>query len=248
MTETPRNSFTDLPQLSHPDGSPIRALVVDDEVSLTELISMGLRMASWDVATAGNGADAVRTARNYRPDVLVLDVMMPGMDGIEVLGKIREFSPEIPALFLTARDGVHDRIAGLAAGGDDYVTKPFSMEEVMLRLHRLVQRSGIASSDNTEIVVGDLVLNFDTREVTRGGEDIDLTATQWELLRYLMENARRVVSKPQILDQVWHYDFGGQANIVELYISYLRKKIDVGRSPMIHTVRGVGYVLKPASS
>lgn len=246
MTDTPRNSFTDLPQLSHPDGSPIRALVVDDEASLTELISMGLRMASWDVATASNGADALRTARTFRPDVVVLDVMMPGMDGIELLGKIREFAPKIPALYLTARDGVHDRIAGLAAGGDDYVTKPFSMEELMLRLHRLVQRSGIASSDNAEIVVGDLVLNFDTREVTRGGIDIDLTATQWELLRYLMENARRVVSKPQILDQVWHYDFGGQANIVELYISYLRKKIDAGRSPMIHTVRGVGYVLKPA--
>lgn len=247
MTETPRNSFTDLPQLAHPDGSPIRALVVDDETSLTELISMGLRMAGWDVATAGNGADAVRTARTFRPDVLVLDVMMPQMDGIEALQKIREFAPEIPALFLTARDAVHDRIAGLAAGGDDYVTKPFSMEELMLRLHRLVQRSGIASSDNAEVVVGDLVLNFDTREVTRGGTDIDLTATQWELLRYLMENARRVVSKPQILDQVWHYDFGGQANIVELYISYLRKKIDAGRAPMIHTVRGVGYVLKPAN-
>ncbi len=247
MTQTPRSSFTDLPPLTHPDGSPIRALVVDDEASLTELLSMGLRMAGWEAATAGDGTEAVRTARTFRPDVLVLDVMMPGMDGIEALGKIREFAPDIPALFLTARDGVHDRIAGLAAGGDDYVTKPFSMEEVMLRLHRLVQRSGIASSDNAEIVVGDLVLNFDTREVTRGGTSIDLTATQWELLRYLMENARRVVSKPQILDQVWHYDFGGQANIVELYISYLRKKIDAGRSPMIHTVRGVGYVLRPAT-
>ena len=209
---------------------------------------MGLRMAGWVVATAGDGAEAVRTARTFRPDVLVLDVMMPEMDGIQALGKIREFSADIPALFLTARDAVHDRIAGLAAGGDDYVTKPFSIEELMLRLHRLVQRSGIASADNVELVVGDLVLNLDTREVSRGGTDIDLTATQWELLRYLMENAKRVVSKPQILDQVWHYDFAGQANIVELYISYLRKKIDAGRSPMIHTVRGVGYVLKPASS
>ncbi|MFC8303469.1 response regulator transcription factor [Specibacter sp. NPDC057265] len=248
MSTPPRNSFTDLPPLSHPDGSPIRALVVDDELSLTELISMGLRMTAWDVATAANGADAIRAARTFRPDVLVLDVMMPGMDGIEALAKIREFIPTIPALFLTARDGVHDRIAGLAAGGDDYVTKPFSMEELVLRLHRLVQRSGIASSDNAQLVVGDLMLNYDTREVKRGGVDIDLTATQWELLRYLMENARRVVSKPQILDQVWHYDFGGQANIVELYISYLRKKIDAGRAPMIHTVRGVGYVLKPAVS
>ncbi|WP_026554932.1 response regulator transcription factor [Arthrobacter sp. 35W] len=248
MTDAPRNSFTDLPPLAHPDGTPIRALVVDDEPSLTELISMGLRLAGWDVATAADGAEGVRTARAFRPDVLVLDVMMPGMDGIEALGKIREFSPGVPALFLTARDAVQDRIAGLASGGDDYVTKPFSVEELLLRLHRLVQRSGVAAMDSAELVVGDLVLNLDTREVTRGGTDIDLTATQWELLRYLMENARRVVSRPQILDQVWHYDFNGQANIVELYISYLRKKIDVGRTPMIHTVRGVGYVLKPADS
>ncbi|MBP2412853.1 two-component system OmpR family response regulator [Arthrobacter stackebrandtii] len=246
MSQPPRNSFTDLPPLFHPDGTPIRALVVDDEASLTELISMGLRMANWEVATAAGGDEAVRTARSFRPDVLVLDVMMPGMDGIAALGRIRELYPEVPALFLTARDAVQDRITGLAAGGDDYVTKPFSMEELMLRLHRLVQRSGVAASDNAELVVGDLVLNQDTREVTRGGTDIELTATQWELLRYLMENARRVVSKAQILDQVWNYDFGGQANIVELYVSYLRKKIDVGREPMIHTVRGVGYVLKPA--
>lgn len=248
MSERSRNSFTDLPPLAHPDGTPIRALVVDDEASLTELISMGLRMAGWEVATASDGAEAVRAARSFRPDVLVLDVMMPGMDGIDALSRIRETYPEIPALFLTARDAVQDRIAGLAAGGDDYVTKPFSMEELMLRLHRLVQRSGVAASDNAELVVGDLVLNQDTREVTRAGTDIELTATQWELLRYLMENARRVVSKSQILDQVWNYDFGGQANIVELYISYLRKKIDAGREPMIHTIRGVGYVLKPANS
>jgi two-component system OmpR family response regulator len=248
MTDAPRTTFTDLDPLAHPDGTPIRALVVDDEASLTGLIDMGLRMAGWEVATASDGVTAVRTARSFRPDVLVLDVMMPGMDGIEVLAKIREFAPNVPALFLTARDAVHDRITGLAAGGDDYVTKPFSMEELMLRLHRLVQRSGVAASDNVELVVGDLVLNLDTREVTRSGDDIELTATQWELLRYLMENARRVVSKSQILDQVWHYDFGGTANIVELYVSYLRKKIDAGRAPMIHTVRGVGYVLKPASS
>ena len=136
---------------------------------------------------------------------------------------------------------------GLAAGGDDYVTKPFSMEEVLLRLHRLVQRSGVAAMDTAELVVGDLVLNVDTREVTRAGDDVQLTATQFELLRYLMENPKRVISKAQILDRVWDYDFGGQANIVELYISYLRKKIDAGREPMIHTVRGAGYVLKPTA-
>lgn len=241
------NNFTDnLPRLSHPDGSPIRALVVDDEPSLADLMSIGLRMAGWSVEVAGDGQSAVRQAREFRPDVLVLDVMLPGFDGVEVLGKIRAFDPGVPALFLTAKDAVEDRITGLAAGGDDYVTKPFSMEEVLLRLHRLVQRSGVAAADSAELVVGDLVLNQDTREVSRGGDPIQLTATQFELLRYLMENPRRVVSKAQILDNVWNYDFGGQANIVELYISYLRKKVDAEREPMIHTVRGAGYVLKPA--
>ncbi|MCC3278579.1 response regulator transcription factor [Arthrobacter sp. zg-Y40] len=236
-----------LPRLAHPDGSPIRALVVDDETSLAELVGMGLRMLGWTVLTAPDGHRAVAAAREFRPDVLVLDVMMPGLDGLAALQKIRSFSPDVPALFLTAKDAVEDRISGLAAGGDDYVTKPFSMEELMLRLHRLVQRSGVAASDSAELVVGDLVLNLETREVSRGGEDISLTNTQWELLRYLMENPKRVLSKAQILANVWNYDFGGQANIVELYISYLRKKIDVGRPPMIHTVRGAGYVLKPAA-
>ncbi|MEC5198740.1 two-component system OmpR family response regulator [Arthrobacter sp. PL16] len=248
MADASHHSLTDnLPRLAHPDGSPIRALVVDDETSLAELVSMGLRMAGWSVTTASDGLTAVSAARDFRPDVLVLDVMMPGVDGIEALKKIRTFAPNVPALFLTAKDAVQDRISGLSAGGDDYVTKPFSMEELMLRLHRLVQRSGVAASDSAELVVGDLVMNVDTREVTRGGEDIALTPTQWELLRYLMENPRRVVSKSQILDNVWKYDFGGQANIVELYISYLRKKIDVGRPAMIHTIRGAGYVLKPAA-
>ncbi|MCU1574955.1 MAG: two-component response regulator [Micrococcaceae bacterium] len=240
-------SFNDnLPQLSHPDGSPIRALVVDDEPSLADLMRMGLQMAGWDVRVAHEGNAAVRVAREFRPDVLVLDVMLPGFDGVELLGKIRTFDPTVPALFLTAKDAVEDRVTGLAAGGDDYVTKPFSMEEVLLRLHRIVQRSGVATADSAELVVGDLTLNQDTREVTRGGEDINLTATQFELLRYLMENPRRVVSKSQILDRVWNYDFGGQANIVELYISYLRKKIEANHPPMIHTIRGAGYVLKPA--
>ncbi|WP_461164347.1 response regulator transcription factor [Arthrobacter sp. R4-81] len=247
MSEGPRHSLSDLPRLAHPDGSPIRALVVDDEKSLAELVEMGLRMAGWSVAIANDGLSAVKIARDFRPDVLVLDVMMPGADGLEALRKIRVFAPRIPALFLTAKDAVEDRISGLAAGGDDYVTKPFSMEELMLRLHRLVQRSGVAASDSAELVVGDLVLNLETRDVTRGGDEISLTATQWELLRFLMENPRRVVSKSQILDQVWNYDFGGQANIVELYISYLRKKIDAGKPPMIHTVRGAGYVIKPAA-
>jgi two-component system OmpR family response regulator len=244
---TSRFSPQQLPRLEHPDGSPIRALVVDDEPSLAELVSMGTRMLGWDVYVSHDGQDAVKQARTHQPDVLVLDWMLPGIEGPEVLSRVRTFMPDVPALFLTAKDTVDDRIEGLASGGDDYVTKPFSLEEVLLRLHRLVQRSGVATADESELVVGDLTLNTDSHEVARAGEDIQLTATEFDLLRYLMENPRRVLSKPQILDAVWNYDFGGQANIVELYISYLRKKIDVGRDPMIHTVRGAGYVLKPAA-
>ena len=244
--QDPTELVSGLPKLRHSDGSAVRALVVDDEPQLSDLVRMGLRMAGWNVHVAHDGPSAVKIARDVRPDVLVLDVMMPGFDGVEALVKIRAFSPNVPALFLTAKDAVADRITGLAAGGDDYVTKPFSMEELMLRLHRLVQRSGVAAAAAAELVVGDLVLNLDTREVTRAGTDIQLTATEFDLLHYLMDNVRTVVSKSQILDHVWNYDFGGQNNIVELYISYLRKKLDAGRSPMIHTVRGVGYVLKPA--
>ncbi|MDN6201571.1 MAG: response regulator transcription factor, partial [Micrococcaceae bacterium] len=189
---------------------------------------------------------AVQAARSFSPDILVLDWRLPGFEGPEVLRKIRAFQPEVPALFLTAKDAVENRIEGLSLGGDDYVTKPFSLEEVLLRLHRLVERSGAAKADAAELVVGDLSMNMDMREVSRSGQVVNLTATEFDLLRYLMENARRVMSKNQILDSVWQYDFGGQANIVELYISYLRKKIDAGREPMIHTVRGAGYVLKPA--
>lgn len=242
-----RFSPSQLPRLEHPDGTPIRAVVADDEPNLAELLSMGLTMQGWQVKIANNGDEAVKLSREFRPDVLVLDWMMPGLTGIEALTKIRTFAPETPALFLTAKDAVEDRIEGLASGGDDYVTKPFSMEEVILRVHRLVQRSGVVAADDSKLVVGDLRMDLDSREVTRAGEDIQLTATEFDLLRYLMENPRRVVSKTQILDTVWNYDFGGQVNIVELYISYLRKKIDVNHEPMIHTVRGAGYVLKPAT-
>lgn len=235
-----------LPQLSHPDGSPVRALVVDDEPMLADLVSMGLSLCGWEVRVAHAGRAAVETARELVPDVLVLDWMLPELDGLEVLAKIRAFRPEVPALMLTAKDSVDDRIRGLAAGGDDYVTKPFSLEEVLIRLHRLVQRTGVMAQDADQLVVGDLSLNVRTREVSRGGEAIELTTTQFNLLQYLMENPRAVLSKAQILENVWDYDFGGQANIVELYISYLRKRIDAGRVPMIHTVRGAGYVIRPA--
>ena len=229
------------------DGSPIRILVVDDEAVLAEMVSMALRYEGWTITTAGDGAAALAAARLERPDAVVLDVMLPDMSGLEVLGALREQHPQLPVLLLTAKDAVEDRIAGLSAGGDDYVTKPFSLEEVVLRLRGLLRRTGIGSDDNgAQIVVGDLVLDEDSHEVTRGGEPITLTSTEFEVLRFLMHNPKRVLSKTQILDRVWSYDFGGRSNIVELYISYLRKKIDSGRPPMIHTLRGAGYVLKPA--
>lgn len=233
--------------ISRPDGTPIRVLAVDDEPSLTELLSMAMRYEGWDPSTAASGSEAVRVARDVHPDAVVLDMMLPDFDGLEVMRRIRAEQPEVPVIFLTAKDAVTDRINGLTAGGDDYVTKPFSVEEVMARLRALLRRSGAASKrSESELIVGDLVLDEDSHEVTRGGEEIHLTATEFELLRYLMRNPKRVLSKAQILDRVWNYDFGGQANVVELYISYLRKKIDAGRAPMIHTMRGAGYVLKPA--
>ncbi len=233
--------------LKHPDGSAVRVLVVDDEETLAELVSMALRMEGWETRSAGTGTEAVRVARDFRPDAVVLDVMLPDFSGLEVLSKLRAEAPHLPVLFLTARDAVEDRIAGLTAGGDDYVTKPFSLEEVVLRLRALLRRSRVVSAnEGSTLTVGDLTLDEDSREVFRGGDPISLTATEFELLRFLMRNPKRVLSKAQILDRVWSYDFGGQANIVELYISYLRKKIDAGREPMIHTMRGAGYVLKPA--
>ena len=236
-------------KLERPDGTAPRVLVVDDEHNLTELLTMALRYEGWEVRAAGSGMAAVRAAREFEPDAVALDMMLPDMDGLEVLRRMREHNDRIPVLFLTARDAVEDRIAGLTAGGDDYVTKPFSLEEVVARLRALMRRTVLvaAEEDDSRLVVGDLTLDEDSHEVTRGGAQIQLTATEFELLRYLMRNPKRVLSKAQILDRVWNYDFGGQANVVELYISYLRKKIDAGREPMIHTMRGVGYVLKPAS-
>lgn len=229
------------------DGTPIRVLTVDDEPSLIELLSMAMRYEGWDVHTASSGTEAVRVAKQCEPDAIVLDMMLPDFDGLEVMRRVRTTQPDVPVIFLTAKDGVADRISGLTAGGDDYVTKPFSLEEVIARLRGLLRRSGATSPiPSTQLVVGDLVLDEDSHEVIRAGEAINLTATEFELLRFLMRNPRRVLSKAQILDRVWNYDFGGQANVVELYISYLRKKIDAGRDPMIHTMRGVGYVLRPA--
>lgn len=235
------------PAMTRPDGTPLRVLVVDDESNIAELLRMALRYEGWDVETALTGSEAVGAVRKFQPDAVVLDMMLPDFDGMEVLRRVRAGHVDVPVLFLTARDSVEDRVAGLTAGGDDYVTKPFSLEEVVARLRALMRRSAVAQTvTSSQLVVGDLTLDEDSHEVTRGGDQIQLTATEFELLRYLMRNPRRVLSKAQILDRVWNYDFGGQANVVELYISYLRKKIDAGREPMIHTMRGAGYVLKPA--
>jgi two-component system OmpR family response regulator len=233
--------------LTRADGSPIRALVVDDEPNLAELLATALRYEGWQVEHALTGHAAIRRAKELEPDVVVLDVMLPDLTGLEVLGRMRTTHPNVPVLFLTAKDAVEDRIAGLTAGGDDYVTKPFSLEEVVARLRALLRRTGATTGhQDAQLVVGDLRMDEDSHEVWRGTDDIHLTATEFELLRYFMRNPRRVLSKAQILDRVWQYDFGGQANIVELYVSYLRRKIDKGRTPMLHTLRGVGYVLRPA--
>ena len=234
--------------LRRPDGSPVRVLVVDDEPNLAEVLSSVLRHEGWDVQSAGTGVSAVRIGREFHPDAVVLDMMLPDFDGLEVMRRLREDNPLVGVLFLTARDSVEDRIAGITAGGDDYVTKPFSLEEVLARLRGMLRRAGMSHSNaDTQLAFSDLTMDEEAREVRRAGELVELTATEFELLRFLMRNPRRVLSKAQILDRVWNYDFGGQAHVVELYISYLRKKIDRGRSPMIHTVRSVGYVLKPAA-
>jgi len=235
-------------RLTRADGSPIRVLVVDDEASLTDLLQMALRYEGWEIKTAADGSSAIATARDFRPDAIVLDIMLPDIDGLQVLQRLRADGNDVPVLFLTAKDALDDRIAGLTAGGDDYVTKPFSLEEVVARLRGLIRRSTLTvdANESPVLVVGDLELDEDSHEVRRAGRLIELTATEFELLRYLMRNPRRVVSKSQILDRVWDYDFGGKSSVVEIYISYLRKKIDAEGSPMLHTVRGAGYMIKPA--
>jgi two-component system OmpR family response regulator len=239
-------SGPDTQLLVRPDGTPLRALVVDDEADLADVVAGTLRRDGWEVRTAGTGQSAALAGVDFAPDAVVLDVMLPDFDGFEVLRRLRTIHPGICVLFLSARDAVNDRVSGITAGADDYVTKPFSLDEVAARLRGLVRRAGlIGGPEHSRITVGDLVMDEEAREVMRGGDQIALTATEFELLRLLMRNPRRVLSKSQILDRVWDYDFGGKAHVVELYISSLRKKIDRNREPMIHTVRGVGYVLKP---
>ena len=231
--------------LTRADGSPLRVLVVDDEVNIAELIAMALRFEGWEITMAHSGSKAVAAAKETAPDAIVLDWMLPDFDGLEVLRRVRSTNPAVPVLFLTAKDAVEDRVAGLTAGGDDYVTKPFSLEELVARLRGLMRRAGATRVEEHSVIrVGDLTMDEDSREVHRAGEEVALTATEFELLRFLMRNPRRVLSKAQILDRVWKYDFQGQSNIVELYIGYLRKKIDHVEPKLIHTVRGAGYLVK----
>lgn len=209
---------------------------------------MALRYEGWDVITAADGAGAVKAARDNPLDIVVLDVMLPDFSGLQVRELLRDRQPGLPLLLLTAKDSVEDQITGLGAEGDDHVTKPFSLEELVLRLQALLRRTGVTvGNDTPRIIVGELTLDEDSHEVARAGDLIHLTAKEFEVLRFLMRNASRVVSKTQILDRVWDYDFGGGPSIVELYVSYLRKKIDHGRTPMIHTLRGSGYVIRPTT-
>ncbi|MBV7411390.1 response regulator transcription factor [Dermabacteraceae bacterium TAE3-ERU27] len=226
-----------------------RLLVVDDEPNIRELLATSLRFAGFEVFTAGGGNDALRMAADLSPDLIVLDVMLPDMDGFTITRRLRERGEHYPVLFLTARDETKDKVAGLTIGGDDYVTKPFSLEEVVARIRAILRRtaSPLDTTEGSGLTVGDLRLDEDSHDVTRAGTPIDLSPTEFKLLRYLMLNSGRVVSKAQILDHVWDYDWSGEVGIVESYISYLRRKIDVIGEPMIHTKRGVGYVLRPVN-
>ena len=228
------------------DKNSQRILVVDDEASISELISTSLRFVGFDVRTAANGAEALRVAEDFKPHAMVLDVMLPDLDGFEVCKKIRNEGVDTGVLFLTAKDGMEDKVKGLTLGGDDYMTKPFSLEELVARLRALLRRTGVdqIEIDDEKMRFADLELDEATHEVRRAGELLDLSPTEFALLRYLIINADRVVSKAQILDHVWQYDFRGDMGIVETYISYLRKKVDAFEPPLIHTVRGVGYRLR----
>jgi two-component system OmpR family response regulator len=221
-----------------------RVLVVDDEAYITDLVATALRYEGFEVTTAGNGRDALALVESFRPELIVLDVMLPDVDGFDVQRKLADRGRRVPVLFLTARDATEDRVRGLTIGGDDYVTKPFSLEELVARIRAILRRARGSGPRPDRLRFVDLEMDEESHEVWRQGEPVDLTATEFNLLRFLLSNPRRVLSKSQILDHVWHYDFGGDSSIVETYISYLRKKVDARHPRLIHTVRGVGYVLR----
>ena len=220
-----------------------RVLVVDDEAYITDLVGMALRYEGFDVAVAVSGREALARAGEFRPDLLVLDVVLPDLDGIEVCARLRRDGMGAPVVFLTARDATEDKITGLTVGGDDYVTKPFSLEELIARVRAVLRRTWPGDRP-ARLVFADLEVDEDAHQASRGGQPLELRPTEYKLLRYLVLNAGRVLSKAQILDHVWNYDFGGNDNVVETYVSYLRRKVDRRGPPLIQTVRGVGYVLR----
>jgi len=221
-----------------------RVLVVDDEANITDLVATALRYEGFEVVTAPTGRAALSELESNRPDLLILDVMLPDLDGFEVARRIRQGGRRVPILFLTAKDATEDKVRGLTLGGDDYVTKPFSLEELIARVRAVLRRVADGVGASSRLVFADPELDEETHEVFRGTTPIELTPTEFKLLRYFLLNPRRVLSKAQILDYVWEYDFGGDANVVETYVSYLRKKIDTLGPPLIHTLRGVGYSLR----
>src|SRR5437868_3481155 len=224
--------------------SETRVLVVDDESNITDLVATALRYEGFDVQVASTGSDALKAAESFRPDLMVLDIMLPDRNGFQVVQRLRADGRHVPVVFLTARDSTEEKVKGLTVGGDDYVTKPFSLDELIARVRAVLRRTGGVVETSGRLAFADLELDDDTHEVWRGRTRIELTPTEYKLLRYLMLNPRRALSKAQILDHVWEYDFGGDANVVETYISYLRKKIDRVGPPLIHTIRGVGYTLR----
>lgn len=227
-------------------SEPFRVLVVDDEPNIADVVSMALRYQGFAVESVGTGADAIAAVSSFNPHLMVLDIMLPDMEGFDVAERLGAPRARLPIVFLTARDATRDKVRGLTMGGDDYVTKPFSLEELVARIRTILRRAGIAEPESSRLTFEDLELDEDTHEVTRGGESIELTATEYRLLRYLLLNPRRVLTRDQLLNHVWDYDFGGDARVLETYVSYLRKKL--GEPQLIHTVRGVGYALRAARS
>ena len=230
--------------MTTPGGNQRRVLVVDDEANIAELVATALRYEGFEVRTAADGAGALAAVRDLAPDLVVLDVMLPDTDGFELQARIRGDGRHVPVLFLTARDAIEDRVRGLTLGADDYMTKPFSLEELVARVHAVLRRTSSEVALSHRMSFADLELDEETREVRRGDRRIQLSPTEFSLLRYLLLNSRKVLSKAQILDHVWQYDFGGDGRIVETYISYLRKKVDRDGPALIHTLRGVGYSLR----
>jgi two-component system OmpR family response regulator len=226
------------------DEGELRVLVVDDDQNIADVLSMALRYEGFAVEGAASGRAALKGAEGFRPHLIILDVMLPDLDGFEVARRLGERRAEIPILFLTARDTTEDKVRGLTLGGDDYVTKPFSVEEILARIRTILRRAGLAQDNGRHLTFADLELDDETREVTRGGRLIELTDTEYRLLRYLMLHPRHVLTRAQILDHVWEYDFGGDARVLETYVSYLRRKLERHGPRLIHTVRGVGYAMR----